>query len=287
MSIVVTGATGHLGRHVVESLLRRGVPAGEIVAAGRDITKIKDFEDLGVQVRHIDFEQPETLRAAFEGADKVLLVSSSELGKRVAQHANAIDAAKAAGVGFIAYTSAPKADTTSLQLAGEHKATEDLVRASGLPFALLRNSWYFEVYTDQLPTTLQHGAILGSTGEGRVSGASRADYADAAAVVLATDGHEGKVYELGGDDSFTLTDLAAEITKQSGTTVVYNDLPLADYQQALLGFGLPEPVAAIIADVDRGISIGELHITTGDLSRLTGRPTTPLAEAVASALSGS
>jgi NAD(P)H dehydrogenase (quinone) len=284
VSIVVTGATGHLGRLVVESLLERGVPAGQIVATGRDITKIKDLEDRGVQVRHVDFDKPETIRPAFEGAEKLLLVSGSELGKRVPQHANAIDAAKAAGVGFIAYTSAPHADTTSLQLAAEHKATEELIRASGLPFALLRNSWYFEVYTDQFPTYLQHGAIIGSAGEGRISGASRADYAEAAAVVLATDGHEGKVYELSGDDSFTLSDLAAEITKQSGTQVTYSDLPLADYQQALLGFGLPEPVAAIYADIDRGVAAGELHITSGDLRRLIGRPTTPLSSAVASAL---
>lgn len=284
VSIVVTGATGHLGRLVVESLLRRGVPAGQIVAAGRDVSKIKDFEDRGVQVRHVDFDRPETLGPVFEGAEKLLLVSGSEPGKRVVQHGNAIDAAKAAGVGFIAYTSAPRADTTSLLLAAEHKATEELLRASGLPFALLRNDWYFEVYTDQLANWLQHGAILGAAGEGRVSGATRADYAEAAAVVLTSDGHEGKVYELAGDGSFTLGELAAEVTRQTGTEVAYRDLPVAEYQQALVGFGLPEAFAPILADVDRGISAGELHITSGDLSRLIGRPTTPLSSAVSAAL---
>ena len=284
VSIVVTGATGHLGRLVVESLLRRGVPADQIVAAGRDISKIKDFEDQGVQVRHVDFDRPETLGPVFAGAAKLLLVSGSEPGKRVAQHGNAIDAAKAAGVGFIAYTSAPRADTTSLLLAAEHKATEELIRASGLPFALLRNDWYFEVYTDQLANWLQHGAILGAAGDGRVSAATRADYAEAAAVVLTTDGHEGKVYELAGDEAFTLGELAAEVTRQTGTEVAYRNLPVAEYQQALVGFGLPEAFAPILADVDRGIAVGELHVTSGDLARLIGRPTTPLSAAVAAAL---
>jgi NAD(P)H dehydrogenase (quinone) len=213
----------------------------------------------------------------------VLLVSGNELGQRVRQHRNAIDAAKAAGVGLLAYTSAPKADSSSLLLAAEHKATEEALRESGVPFVLLRNSWYFEVYTDQLPTTLQNGAILGSAGNGRVSAAARADYAEAAAAVLAGDGHEGAVYELGGDDSFTLSELADEITKQTGTQVTYRDLSVDEYQQALVGFGLPEAVAATYADVDRGIGAGELHITTGDLSRLIGRRTTSLSQAVADA----
>jgi NAD(P)H dehydrogenase (quinone) len=283
VSIVVTGATGKLGRLVVESLLRLGVPADQIVAAGRNVEKIKDLADRGVPVRHIDFDQPATLDAAFQGATKLLLVSGNELGRRVPQHRNAIDAAKAAGVRLVAYTSAPKADSSSLLLAAEHKATEEVLRASGVPFVLLRNSWYFEVYTDQLPTTVQNGAILGSAGEGRVSGAARADYAEAAAAVLAGDGHEDAVYELGGDASFTLTELAEEITRQTGTEVTYRDLPVEAYQQALVGFGLPEAVATVYADVDRGIAAGELHVTTGDLSRLIGRPTTPLSQAVADA----
>ena len=284
MSIVVTGATGKLGRLVVESLLRRGVPAGQIVAAGRSTDKIKDLADRGVQVRHIDFDQPETLAAAFRGAVKVLLVSGNELGHRVPQHRNAIDAAKAAGVELLAYTSAPKADTSSLLLAAEHRATEEVLRASGVPFVLLRNSWYFEVYTDQLPTTLQTGAILGSAGTGRISGATRADYAEAAAAVLSGGDHAGAVYELGGDGSFSLAELADEITRQSGTPVTYRDLPLDEYRQTLVGYGIPAEAATVYADIDRGIAAGEVLTTTGDLSRLIGRPTTPLSQAVAVAL---
>jgi NAD(P)H dehydrogenase (quinone) len=283
VSIVVTGATGKLGRLVVGSLLRRGVPADQIVAAGRNVDKVKDLADQGVQVRHLDFDQPQTLYATFQDAAKVLLVSGNELGQRVRQHRNAIDAAKAAGVGLLVYTSAPRAHSSSLLLAAEHKATEEALRESGIPFVLLRNGWYFEVYTDQLPTTLQHRAILGSAGNGRISGAARADYAEAAAAVLTGVNHEGAVYELGGDESFTLAELADEITKQTGTQVTYRHLPVDEYQQALIGFGLPEAAAATYADVDRGIAAGELHITTGDLSRLIGRPTTPLSQAVADA----
>jgi NAD(P)H dehydrogenase (quinone) len=284
VSIVVTGATGKLGRLVVESLLRRGVPAGEIVAAGRAVDKIKDLADQGVQVRHIDYTDPESLRAAFQGATKVLLISGSEVGQRVEQHRNAIAAAKEAGVGWLGYTSIANADTTSMTLAGEHKATEDAIRESGLPYTLLRHGWYIENYTEQLPTTLEHGAILGSAGDGKISAATRADFAEADAAVVATDGHEGKVYELGGDAAFTMTELAAEISTQSGKPVAYTNLPVADYEQALVGFGLPGYYAAALADSDRGISVGELYIGSGDLSRLAGRPTTPLADAVRAAL---
>jgi NAD(P)H dehydrogenase (quinone) len=286
VSIVVTGATGHLGRLVVESLIERGVPAGQIVAAGRNTDKIADLAERGVQVRHLDFDAPETLAPAFAGADKLLLVSASEIGKRVPQHRNAVDAAKAAGVGLIVYTSAPKADTTPMRLADEHRATEELIRASGVPFVFLRNCWYLEIYTQQIPTNLQHGAVIGSAGDGKVSGASRADFAEAAAAVLTADAaeHAGKVYELGGDEAFTMSDLAEEITRQSGTKVVYQNLPLEDYQKALEGFGIPTEVAAVLADVDRNIPGGALYVPTGHLRTLIGRPATTLSAAVTRAL---
>jgi NAD(P)H dehydrogenase (quinone) len=284
MSIVVTGATGHLGRLVVEALLQRGVPAGEIVAAGRNTDRLADLADRGVQVRRIDFTDPATLTEAFTGADRVLLVSSSEVGRRAEQHRNAIDAAKEAGVTLLAYTSIAQADTTAMLLAAEHQATEQYLRESGVPFTLLRNGWYLENYTAQLPVALEHGAIIGSAGEGRVSAATRADYADAAAAVLTGEGHAGKAYELGGDQAFTLPELAAEITRQTGTEVTYRDLPVAEYTQVLVGAGLPEPAAAVFADSDLGIARGELLVESGDLSRLTGRPTTSLADGLAAAL---
>jgi NAD(P)H dehydrogenase (quinone) len=284
MTIVVTGATGQLGRLVVESLLDRGVPAAEIVAAGRSTDKIADLADRGVRVRRIDFTDPATLAEAFAGADRVLLVSSSEVGRRAEQHRNAIDAAREAGVTLLAYTSIAQAETTTMLLAAEHQATETYLRESGVPFTLLRNGWYLENYTAQLPVALEHGAILGSAGEGRVSAATRADYAAAAAAVLTGEGHEGKAYELGGDHSFTLPELAAEIARQTGTEVAYRDLPVEEYTQVLVGAGLPEQAAAVFADSDRGIARGELLVESGDLSRLAGRPTTSLTDGLAAAL---
>lgn len=284
MSVVVTGATGHLGRLVVERLLETGVPAGEIVAAGRAAEKLKDLADRGVQVRAIDYDDPTSLPDAFDGASAVLLVSGSEPGKRLPQHTNAVEAARQAGVGLLAYTSIVNADTTTMLLAEEHQATEALVRASGIPFVLLRNSWYFENYFARLPVILAHGALTGSAGNGRVSAATRADYAAAAAAVLTTDGHAGQAYELGGDEGFTLTELAAELSAQTGQQIVYQDLPEDAYVQVLVGAGVPEPVAAILADADRGLARGDLYTGRGDLRRLIGRPTTPLRDAVAGAL---
>ena len=283
MTIVITGATGQLGRLVVEALLDSGVPAEQIVAAGRSTDRIADLGERGVQVRSIDYSQPDSLRQAFAGADKVLLVSGSEVGQRVEQHRNAVEAAKEAGVGLIAYTSIANADTTAMQLAAEHLATEEILRDSGVPFVLLRNGWYLENYTGQLPVQLQHGAVLGSAGDGRVSAAARADYAAAAAAVLLREDQGGKVYELGGDDAFTLSELAGEVSAASGQDVTYRNLPAEQYTEVLVEAGLPEAYAAILADSDLGIARGDLLVTTGDLSALLGRPTTPLREAVQAA----
>jgi NAD(P)H dehydrogenase (quinone) len=284
MSIIVTGATGHLGRLAVESLLKRGVPAEQIVATGRKVDKIDDLAARGVQVRPIDYDRPETLGPAFEGAGKLLLISGSELGRRIPQHQHAVDAVKAAGVGLIAYTSAPRADSTPMLLAREHRATEEMIKAAGLPFVLLRNDWYLEVYTEQIANYLAEGEIVGSAGDGRVSAAARADFAEAAAVVLTGEGHAGKVYELAGDEAFTQAELAAELSRQTGRAIAYRDVPLAETKARLVGFGLPEEVATVIADIDRAVAAGELLVTSGDLSRLIGRPTTRLSRAVADAL---
>jgi NAD(P)H dehydrogenase (quinone) len=286
MTIVITGATGQLGRLVVEALLDSGLPGGQIVAAGRTVERIADLGERGVQVRSIDYSQPESLRQAFAGADKLLLVSGSEVGQRVEQHRNAIEAAKEAGVGLIAYTSIANADTTAMKLADEHIATEEILRGSDIPFVLLRNGWYLENYTSQLPVQVQHGAVLGSAGDGLVSAAARGDYAAAAAAVLLRDGQAGKVYELGGDIAFTLGDLAGEVAEASGRPVTYKNLPAEEYTQVLVGAGLPEPYAAILADSDLGIARGDLLVSSGDLSALLGRPTTPLRDAVQAAAKG-
>lgn len=282
--IAVTGATGHLGRLVIDHLLRRGAEPSEVVAAVRSPAKVADLAERGVVVREADYTKPDTLGPAFDGVDRLLLISASDVGRRAAQHRNVIEAAQGAGVGLLAYTSVAHADASPLMLAAEHRETEAAIRASGLPFVLLRNGWYTENLTGTLAQTLQQGAILGSAGDGRVSAAPRNDYAEAAAAVLTTDGHEGAVYELGGDDAFTMAELAEEITRQSGTDVVYRDLPPEEYERALVGFGLPDDAAALLRDFDEAIAEGALLVESGDLRRLIGRPTTPLADAVADAL---
>jgi len=284
MSLVITGATGQLGRLVVASLLEQGVPAGQIVAAGRTTTALKDLADRGVRVRALDFDDPASLRGAFAAGDSVLLVSGPVIGQRARQHQNVIDAAASADVALLAYTSIANAGTATMQLAQEHQATEAALRASGVPFALLRNSWYTENYTAQLGTILQYGTVTGSAGDGRVSAATRADYAAAAAAVLTAGGQAGQVYELGGDQAFTLAELAAEIGGQTGRDISYRDLPEQEYAQVLVAAGVPAPAAQVIADADRGVARGELFTDSGDLHRLIGRPSTSLPDAIAAAL---
>jgi NAD(P)H dehydrogenase (quinone) len=285
MSIVITGATGQLGRHVVEALLERNVPAEEIVATGRSIEKLAGFAARGVQVKAMDYADPVSVAAALKGARKVLLISGNAVGERVAQHRTVIEAAKAEGVDLIAYTSVANADTSEMKLAEEHQATEALLKEAGVPFALLRNGWYLENYTDQLPGALAQGAVVGSAGDGRISGASRVDYAQAAATVLLAGDQAGKIYELGGDEAFTMTELAAEISAAAGKTITYQDLTARDYVGMLSGAGVPQAFAEILADSDLGIARGDLLVTAGDLRMLIGRPTTSLADAVRSAVS--
>jgi NAD(P)H dehydrogenase (quinone) len=283
--IAITGASGHLGQLTIEALLERGVPPQEIVAVVRTPEKATALTARGVQVRQGDYTRPETLVSALQGAQKVLLISSSDFADRVGQHRNVIEAARQAGATLLAYTSLLRADTSTLSLAADHKATEELIRASGLPFVFLRNGWYLENYTPAQAAA--QGAVVGSAGEGRVSAASRADYAAAAAAALTQPQQApGMVYELGGDQAFTLSELAAEVQTQSGNPVSYRNMPAADYAQMLLGFGLPAPVAEMLADSDTGLEKGELYTDSRDLSRLIGRPTTSMQEGVKVALQG-
>jgi NAD(P)H dehydrogenase (quinone) len=284
MSLVITGATGHLGRLVVEQLLEAGVPADEIVATGRAIEKIKDLAERGVQVRAVDYGDPAAVRAALAGADRVLLISLIEPGVRVTLHGNVIAAARAAGASLIAYTSIVNAGAATVSLAADHQATEQLLHDGGVPYVLLRNGWYYENYTDQLPAFLAQGAIPGSAGSGQLSAASRADYAAAAVRVLTTDGHAGRAYELGSDEPFTLAQLAAEISAQSGKTVRYVDLPEVEFASALAAHGVPPVMADILAETNTAVAHGALYTGSGDLSRLIGRPATTLSAAVGAGL---
>ena len=281
--IVVTGATGQLGRLVIATLLKK-VPAAEIVAAVRNVEKASDLAELGIQVRYADYSQPASWDEALMGADKVLLISSSEIGQRVNQHRSVIDAAQRAGVKLLAYTSVLHAGTSPLGLAAEHRETETLLRASGVPFVLLRNGWYTENYTAGVPAALANGGVYGCAGDGRVSSAARTDYAEAAAVVLTSENQAGRVYELAGDTSYTLTELAAEISRQSGQKIGYVNLPEAEYKGVLVKVGLPEVIAELLANSDTGASKGALFDDSRQLSTLIGRATTLLATTVTAAM---
>lgn len=280
MIIAITGASGHLGRLVVPRL-RAALPTTDIVALARSPEKAAD---LGVAVRAADYDKPDTLDAALACADTLLLISSSDIGRRVEQHTNVIAAAKGAGVKRIVYTSLLHADTSSLSLATEHVATEAALKDSGLVHTVLRNGWYSENHTASIPAALQAGFFAGSAGDGRISAATRADFADAAVAVLAGEGHDGKVYELAGDAPYTLSELAAELSRQVGREIPYRNLPPAEYAALLREAGISDAYAEAIAQFDVDASTGALFDDGRELSRLIGRPTTPLADAVAEAL---
>lgn len=277
--IAISGASGHLGRLVIADLLKT-VAAEQLVAIVRDPAKIADLAQKGVQVRRAEYGDAAALQAALTGVEKLLLISSSEVGQRAPQHRNVIEAAKAAGVTFIAYTSLLHADRSPLGLAEEHVATEKMLAESGIPFALLRNGWYSENYLASVPPALEHGAFIGSAGEGKIASATRADYAEAAARVMTLNNQAGKVYELAGDEAWTLSDLTAQLSELSGKPVAYQNLSEADFKAALQGAGLPEPFAALLANSDVGASKGGLFNDSRQLSTLIGRPTTPLAESL-------
>ncbi|WP_336640859.1 SDR family oxidoreductase [Microbacterium sp. USHLN272] len=278
MTILVTGATGQLGRLVIDSLLERGAEPSSIVAGVRDLTKASDIAARGVRTAVVDYDRADTIAVALEGVGSVLLISGSEVGRRTAQHQAVIDAAKAAGVGKLVYTSAPKAPTSDLVLAPEHKATEELIAASGIPAVILRNNWYTENYAGNIAQARETGVVAASVGDGRVASASRKDFADAAAVVLLEDGHLGQAYELGGDVAWTYDELAAAIAEVIGSPVEYRALTAEEHAAALESAGLDAGTVGFVTALDAGIRDGALADTDGTLARLIGRPTTPLVE---------
>jgi NAD(P)H dehydrogenase (quinone) len=280
MTIAITGATGQLGRLVLDSL-RKKAPVAGLAALVRSPEKATD---LGVDAHEADYDRPATLDRALSGVRTLLLISGPVPGQRVAQHRNVIEAAKKAGVERVVYTSVLHADSSPLDVAPDHRATEAALKASGVPYTILRNSWYTENYTGSISGALAGGALLGSAGDARISSATRADYAEAAAVVLTSGSHEGRIYELAGDEAWTLADLAAEISRQTGRSIPYRNLPAEEYARVLTGIGLPEGLARAIAGWDVAAAQGALFDDSRQLSRLIGRPTTPLAVAVADAL---
>ena len=281
MTIAITGATGQLGRLVVNKLKSR-IPAANIVVLVRASSKAAD---LGVSAREADYSKPDTLERALSGVEVLLLISSNEIGQRSAQHRNVIDAAKKAGVQWIVYTSLLHAETSAIKaLSGEHLDTEAALKASGLAYTILRNGWYTENYTASVPGAIAGGAFLGCADSGKISSAARADYAEAAVAVLTGEGHKGKTYELAGDKAYTLSDLAAEISRQTEKTIPYKNLSEAEYAAALAGFGLPAPLAQAYASFDTGAAQGSLFDNGNQLSKLIGHPATSMATSVADAL---
>lgn len=276
MTIAVTGATGQLGRLAIAALKARGAAP---IALVRSPAKAAD---LGSEVRHFDYLRPDP--AALRGIETLVLISSNDFNDRAGQHRAVIAAAKAAGVGHVIYTSILKGEKNPMILAADHVETEAALKASGLPHTVLRNGWYTENYTGSLGAAVAHGAMAGSAGEGLVSTASRADYAEAIAVVALDRAHQGKVYELAGDEAYRLADMATEVSRHSGKTIGYASLPEADYAAMLAGFGLPEGFAKALADSDVQASKGALFDDSRTLSRLIGRPTTPMAVTVKAAL---
>ena len=282
--IAITGAAGQLGALVIKYLLNT-TKANDIVALVRDPQKAQSLADLGVHVRQADYSKPETLKAALKDIDKLLLISSNEIGQRFTQHKNVVDAAKAAGVGLIIYTSILKADTSPLSLAGEHVETENYIKNSGLDYIILRNGWYSENYTISIAPALANGAFIGSAKEGKISSAARSDYAEAAAVILSrNDVQSGTIYELAGDEAYTLAHLAQLISDETGKNIPYLDMAEGDYANALMGAGLPEGLALMLANSDVGASKGGLFDDSQTLSQIIGHPTTPIKTLVKAAI---
>lgn len=276
MKIAVTGATGQLGRLVLAELAERG--ASDVVALVRNPERAGD---LGVATREFDYDRPETLAPALAGVDRLLFISANDLEKRAPQHRAVIDAAREAGVGHVVYTSILHADRSTLALAPDHRETERLLAESGLEHTLLRNGWYAENYAGAVQGALATGTLAGAAGDGRISAAPRSDYAAAAAAVLTGEGHAGRVYELAGDTSFSMEELAGDIARVSGKPITYRNLTVAEYADALeQGAGMPAPVAAMFAGMDAEIEKGALQDDSGELSALIGRPTVPMSDVV-------
>lgn len=276
MKIGITAATGQLGNIVVEELKKR-VPAENIVALVRNTGKAAS---LGVEAHYFDYSKPETMGDSLAGIDRLLLISGSEIGQRVEQHNNVIQAAKEAGVKWITYTSVLHADTSILSLAPEHVETEKILKESGIEYTILRNGWYSENYTASIPGAIGGGAFLGSAGNGKISSAARADYAEAAAIILSDETYKGNVYELAGDEYYTLESLATEISKQTGKNIPYNNLPEEEYANILKNIGLPEGLAIGLANWDVSASEDALFDDSKQLSEILGRPTTPIADSI-------
>ena len=283
MKIAITGATGQLGNLVIEQLLQL-TAAQNIVALVRKIDKAEHFKVQSIEPREFDYDRPETLVPALSGIDKLLLISANEIGRRTPQHQAVIDAAKVAGVPYLAYTSLLRADTSPLGLAQEHRETEKLIQDSGITYTFLRNNWYSENYLAGVAHTIEIGTLFGAAQDGRISSASRIDYAEAAAKVLTSTGHENKTYELAGSESFSLSDLATFIGQAVNKDIIYQNLSAEEYTQGLTQAGLPAGLVDVIVDADIQTIQGAMYSDSKDLEQLIGHKTTSIQDAIKAAL---
>ena len=283
MKIAITGATGQLGSIVIEKLLLQ-TEANNIVALVRNPAKAAHLTAQNIEVREFDYDRPETLVPALSGIDKLLLISANEVGRRTPQHKAVIDAAKVAGVPYLAYTSLLRADTSPLGLAQEHRETEKLIQDSGLRYTFLRNNWYSENYLAGVAHTIEIGTLFGAAQDGRISSASRIDYAEAAAKVLTSTGHDNQTYELAGSQSFSLSELATLIGQVASKNINYQNLSAEEYTQALTQAGLPAGLVEVIVDADIQTIQGAMYSDSQDLEQLIGRKTTNIQYAIEAAL---
>ena len=286
MKIAITGATGQLGHYVIQALLTK-TDAQNIVALVRDLNKAQHLKAQGVELRHFDYDQTETLAPALEGIDKLLLISANEIGRRTPQHQAVIQAAQQSNVPYIAYTSLLNADASTLGLSQEHRETEALIKNSGLTYTFLRNNWYTENYLAGLSHAIESGTLYGAANDGKISSASRIDYAEAAATVLISDAHENKIYELAGSTAFTLQDFANTISEVSGQAVQYKNLTSEQYHQGLVQAGLPTGLVDVIVDADVQTQTGAMFSDSKDLEKLIGRKTTSIQEEITNTLNNS
>lgn len=283
MTLLVTAATGHLGRLVIDALLERGVPASEIAAGVRTPAKADDLAARGVAVVELDYSRPETLAPALEGVTRLLLISGTD-ADRVAGHRAVIGAAAAAGVERLVYTSSPRNDEVEYALGADHRATEQAIAASGMDATILRNNWYTENYLDAVARAADTGEIVAAVGDARVASASRADYAEAAAVALTSEQSIGHTLELGGDVAWDYDELARAAGDVLGRPVTYTRVSVEQLTAGLEAAGLDAGTAAFVAGIDDAIARGALSQTDGTLARVIGRPTTPLVEGLRAGL---
>lgn len=279
MKIAITGANGQLGQLIIEALLKE-TAAQNIIALVRDLNKAESLKHKGIEIRHFDYDAPETLTLALYDINKLLLISANEIGHRLPQHKAVIDAAKKAGIHYIAYTSLLNADSSPLELAQEHRETETLIQESGLTYTLLRNNWYNENYLGNVAHTVEIGILYGAAQDGKISSAARQDYAEAAAKILTSSGHDNKIYELAGSTSFTLSDLAKYISEATHKPVKYQNLSIEDYTKGLTEAGLLSSLIDVIVDADRQTANGAMLSTSKDLETLIGRKTTPIQQQI-------